>query len=91
MDKSMILELTKGGNCYTDKILMTENAEYNKCSDEVHEMLVELCKNMTEEEKRKTIWKFELAQGGLEATTADEYFKEGFKLGMILAAQNLLE
>ncbi len=91
MNKSMILELAASGNCYMDKITMAENAEYNKCLDEVHEMLEKFCEGMNETEKHETMWKFELAQGGLEATTADEYFKEGFKLGLLLGAQNFLD
>ena len=46
---------------------------------------------MTAQEKHDALWKFELAQGGMEAITADEYFKQGFKPGLILAALNFLE
>lgn len=87
----MILELAASGRCYMDKITMVENKEYNECADEVHEMLEKFCKDMSEEEKHEIMWKFELAQGGMESTTADEYFKQGFKLGLILAAQNFLD
>ncbi len=34
---------------------------------------------------------FKAAQGEVEAIIADEYFKQGFKPGLILAAQNFLE
>lgn len=91
MEKSMILELATNATCYTDKINIFDNEEYTKCSAQVDEMLEEFCKGMTEEEKRTALKNFYAAQGGLEAVTADEYFKEGFKLGLILGAQNFLE
>ncbi|MDE6504634.1 MAG: hypothetical protein K2L42_02055 [Clostridia bacterium] len=91
MDKSIILELTASGKCYFDDITMADNEAYNKCRDETNAMLENFCKDMGKEEKFETMCKFELAQGGLEAATADEYFKQGFKLGLMLGAQNFLE
>lgn len=90
MQKSMILELAGNGSCYMDDISVMENEEYQKCLKEIQEMLEKFCEGMTAQEKHDVLWKFELAQGGMEAITADEYFKQGFKLGLILAAQNFL-
>lgn len=46
---------------------------------------------MTEKEKDEIMWRFATTRGGLEEITAKEYFKRGFKLGLIIAAQNFLE
>ncbi len=91
MNKSIILELTTSGKCYFDDITMADNETYNKCRDETNAMLEHFCKDMGKEERFETMCKFELAQGGLEAATADEYFKDGFRLGLTLAAQNFLK
>lgn len=91
MNISKILELAASEESYMEKISLAENAEYKKRLKEVRNILEKFCKNLTEEEKDEALWKFETARGGLEAITADEYFKQGFKLGLILAAQNFLE
>lgn len=91
MNKSMILSLIEDGQYYLDNVNLNENKEYEKYNDEVHEMLEEFCKNLPKDKKHDVIWKFELAQGALETITADEYFKEGFKLGLIIGAQNFLD
>jgi len=91
MNKSMILELVSSGKCYMERINVLQNVDYKKSLGEVDELLDKLCEGMTEQEKHDALLKFESAQGGLEATTADEYFKEGFKLGLKLAAQNFLD
>ncbi|MDE6356242.1 MAG: hypothetical protein K2L67_03265 [Clostridia bacterium] len=54
-------------------------------------MFEKFCGEMTEKEKDEIMWRFATAQGEVEAIIADEYFKQGFKLGLILAAQNFLE
>lgn len=91
MNKSKILELAASEESYMEKINIAENAEYKKRLKEIRDMLEKFCKDMTEEEKDEALWKFEAAQSEVEAITADEYFKQGFKLGLILAAQNFLE
>ena len=80
----MILELAFGDESYTEKIKLENNEElYGLCE--------ELCKDMPEGEKRKVIDKIFFAQCGAESIAADEHFKAGFKLGLILGAQNFLE
>ena len=91
MKKSIILELVASGDCYFDDINMADSEEYKKCLSEVRDLLKEFCKGMTENEREEIMWKFETAQGGLEAATANKFFKEGFKLGLTIAAQNFLD
>ncbi|MDE6355713.1 MAG: hypothetical protein K2L67_00505 [Clostridia bacterium] len=91
MKSSMILELAASEECYMEKINISENTEYFKCFSKLREMFEKFCKNMTEEEKNETLWQLETAVGGLEEVITNEYFKHGFKLGLIIAAQNLLE
>ena len=91
MEKSLILELIANGKSYMQSINMFGNKDYKKSSDEIDEMFEKFCKGMTEEEKSEMIMQFTSAQGVIEAAVADEYFKEGFKLGLILGAQNFLD
>ena len=91
MEKSLILELIKNGKSYLNSVNMFENGDYKKSVDEIDDMFERFCNGMTEQEKSEMIMKFTSAQGGLEVAVADEYFKEGFKLGLILGAQNFLD
>lgn len=91
MNKSIILDLVFDGRAYGDNITMKHNEDYCKCNDDFYKMIEELCKDMPEEQKQKLLFDLSMAQSGLEANTADEYFKQGFKLGLIIAAQNLLD
>lgn len=91
MKKSIILELAFGDESYAEKIKLETNEEYNKNNEELYGLCEELCKDMPEEEKRKVIDKIFFAQCGAESIAADEHFKAGFKLGLILGAQNFLE
>ncbi len=91
MENSIILKLVFDGDMYGDKISMWENKEYIKCHQDFENMIENLCKDLPEEQKKKLLWDLSMAQGGLEAATADEYFKQGFKLGLTLAAQTFLD
>ncbi len=91
MDNSLILKLVFDGNCYWEKIGVSKNEEYRKNYDALNEIIEKLTKDLPEKEKKKIAWDAFLAMGGIESTTADEYFKEGFKLGLQLAVQNLLD
>ncbi len=44
---------------------MSDSEEYQKCLFEIRKMPEKFCNGMSEEEKDKTLWKFEMAQGGL--------------------------
>lgn len=88
MEKSLILELAFSGNCYADNVKISENAEYRKNNDEWYELCEELCKNMTEEETRQAMNRIFFAHCGVESVVAEEYFKEGFKFGLKMGAQN---
>ncbi|MBD5132554.1 MAG: hypothetical protein HDT28_08235 [Clostridiales bacterium] len=90
MDKSIIWDLVFSGSCYADKIKLGENKTYKKCSSEFEQKLEKLCEGMTEEEKYKLMWDITMLQGSLESEASQEYFKEGFKLGMMIAAQCFL-
>lgn len=39
MNKSIILELVTGGENYFDSVNLTENEEYRKCFEEMHNLL----------------------------------------------------
>ena len=44
-------------------------------------MLEKFCEGMTAQEEHDALWKFKLAQGGMEAITADEYLSKALSLG----------
>jgi len=90
MDKSIILKLVFDGACYGDDIKVYDNEDYRKNSDKFNELCEKLCSNLSKEEKQKIMWDLSLAHGGMESAVCDEYFKEGFRLGLILGAQNFL-
>lgn len=90
MGTDIILELAGNATCYFETVHAENKPEYIKCADEFEEILNKLCENLSEDEKREILWKLSLAQGGMESVYADEFFKAGFKLGLTLAAQNLL-
>lgn len=87
----MILELADNGTCYTDKIKLFDNAEYRKNSDDIDKICGELCKDLPDKEKHKILCDISEAICAMERIAADEFFKEGFKLGLILGAQNFLD
>lgn len=87
----MIWEIVFNSDCYGDNIVLEENEEYRKNNDELYGICEKLCKDMPEEEKRDILNKIFFAQCGAECVASEEYFKEGFKLGLILGAQNFLE
>jgi len=91
MDNSLILELIFDGNSFWEKIGVSKNEEYRKSYDALNEIIEKLTKDLPKEERQEIAWDAFLAMGGIESTTADEYFKEGFRLGLKLAAQNLLD
>lgn len=90
MDKSMILDLAFDGTCYRDGIKIVENEEYKKRNEEYYNIIENLCKHLPEEEKKKIDWDLFLALGGIESIIEEVFFKEGFKLGLIIGAQNFL-
>lgn len=91
MKKSMILELVLNGGFNGEDIKLESNEEYRKNSDELYKICEELCKDMPEEEKRDILNKIFYAQCGAESVAAEEHFKKGFKLGLIIGAQNFLD
>lgn len=46
---------------------------------------------MSKEEKHKVLWDLETAQMEMECICSDDHFKEGFKLGLLLAVQSFLD
>ncbi|MBD5584755.1 MAG: hypothetical protein HDQ88_06705 [Clostridia bacterium] len=91
MFKSLILELAGNATCYMDGILMHNIEEYQENSDKFDKIIDKLCEKLSPEDKYKTVFDLQLAMGGMEAMTADEYFKHGFRLGLIMGAQNFLD
>ncbi len=91
MRKSMILELADNPTRYKEKIDLFKIAKYKENYDKHYELCKKLCANLPDEEKRNFINEMFFAHGGMESVTADEYFKAGFKLGLIIGAQNFLD
>lgn len=91
MDKSIIRELIFSGKCYAEKIEKKESETHTKLYDELEKKFTKLCEGMTKEEKHKTLWDIDTLQAELVNTVSETYFQEGFKLGMKLAAQSLLD
>lgn len=90
MAKSIIHKLANEAG-YLDDIVMYNKKEYAKLSKDFEDIINKLCEGMTDEEKYKIIFDFDMARCGMEALTADEHFKRGFKLGLLIGAQNFLE
>ena len=88
MAESIILKLALDSN-YLDSI--PENEEYRKFSDEFYKLCDKLCEGMSEKEKYNTIWNLDMAQSGMEASMSEQYFKAGFKLGLKIAMQSLID
>ena len=91
MDKSIIRELVFSGKCYADKINMSDNETYTKSCEELEQKLKKLCEGMSKTEKYNTMWDFSSLQADIEIVTSEDYFIEGFKLGMRIAVQSLLD
>ncbi len=91
MNKSMILELAHNAYYCSEKLRLNNNKEYQKNYSALFEIFEELCKDMPDEEKREISNKIFDAHCGAEVIAADENFKEGFKLGLIIGAQNFLD
>ena len=91
MQKSMILELIKNGANYADRQQLFGIKEYWESSTDFNIIIDELCKDLSDDEKRKTLSKIFDALAGMEIVATDEFFKKGFKLGLKLGAQNLLD
>lgn len=91
MNKSIILDLVFDGRCYADKINMNNNKTYTKCYEKFEQKLKQLCEGMPKKKKDNFMWDITLLQAGIDSATSEEYFKEGFKLGMIIATQSFLD
>ena len=60
--------------------------EYGKISDECDKLYKEIEKHLNKEQ-RKNLFDLVVKDGGLEAETACTHFKEGFKLGFLIAVE----
>ena len=91
MDKSIIRELVFSGKCYAEKIERKERKAHGKYYDELEKKFAKLCEGMSKEEQHKTLWDIDMLQAELVNTVSETYFKEGFKLGLRIAIQTLLD
>lgn len=91
MKKEMILDLVFSGKCYDDRINMNDNESYNKFYEDMEQKFKKLYEDMPKEEKDSILRDIDLLQAGMESAVSEEYFKEGFKLGMLIAAQSFLD
>ncbi|MDE7167474.1 MAG: hypothetical protein K2O28_01335 [Clostridia bacterium] len=90
MQKSIILELVNNGTGHKNKPELYNNEKYFKSSIRFYNIIDEFIKDLSEDEKQKALDKIFDALGDIEGAAADESFKKGFKLGLMLAAQNFL-
>ena len=91
MHKSLIVDLVFDGRCYRDGIKLLEDKEYQKNDKAFWEIWEKLVKDLPEEERKKLDWDIFLALGGIEAAIEELFFNEGFKLGLKIGAQNLID
>lgn len=91
MKDSLILGLIMDG--YEDyyHINLFKNTNYSNNTAKIEKMFEELCKGMSEEEKLKIMRDYDEARNEIETVTSEEYFKKGFKLGLIMGVQNFLD
>lgn len=82
--KSIIEEMYFGKRGFAETIKTNEN--YWKVHDEVGVFYEKLLNELSDEQK-STLDELYSAMGGLEAEQSLEHFKEGFKLGLLLAVE----
>ena len=83
--KSIIEELYYG-NWSVENLKTSE--EYRKICDECDKLQKEIEKHLNEEQ-RKNLFDLVLKTGGLEGEAACSHFKEGFKMGLLIAFEAL--
>ena len=91
MDKSKILDIVFYDKSYVDDIKLLEDKDYKENDKTFWGICEKLLKDLPEEDKKKINSDIFFALGGMEAATRNLYFNEGFKLGLIIGAQNFLE
>ncbi len=91
MENSIIIDLAFDGGSYGENIKLLEDEEYKKNDKIIREICEKLLKDLPEEENKKISWDLFLALGGIESAIQELYFKEGFKLGLKIGAQNFLD
>ncbi len=91
MEKSLIVYLAFDGDCYRDNIKLLENEEYKKNDKIFWEICEKLLKDLPKEERKQLDYDLFLARGGIESAIEELFFKEGFKLGLKIGAQNFLD
>ena len=77
--------------CYFFNITLPDDEEYKKNDKTLREICEKLLKDLPKEENKKISWDLFLALGGIESAIQELYFKEGFKLGLKMGAQNFLD
>ena len=77
-----VIEDIYNGNWSSENFKMSE--EYSKINDECDKLYKEIEKHLNEEQ-RKNLFDLMIKSGGLEGEAACSHFKEGFKLGMLMA------
>ena len=77
-----VIEDIYNGNWSTENFKTSE--EYCKISDECDKLYKEISKHLNEEQ-RENLFNLVIKNGGLEGETGCTHFKEGFKLGMLIA------
>ncbi|MDE6597722.1 MAG: hypothetical protein K2K60_03695 [Clostridia bacterium] len=84
--KSVIEEIYYGNRGHSESI--RESEEYFKVQREVGTLCEEFDKTLTEEQ-RQVFDKIHFLLSGLEAEATATHFKEGFKLGMLVAVESM--
>ena len=91
MENSIIIDLAFDGDSYRDNIKLLEDEEYKKNDKIFWEICEKLLMNLPQEERKKIDYDLFLALGGIESAIEEIFFKEGFKLGLKIGAQNFLD
>lgn len=91
MNKDIILDLVFSGQRYADRIKIDDAETYTKCREKLEHKTKKLCKKMPKKDRDDLLWDITLLQAKIESAISEEYFKEGFKLGMTIAIQCFLD
>lgn len=91
MNKDIILDLVFSGQRYADSIKIDDAETYTKCREKLEHKIKKLCKKMPKRERDDFLWDITLLQAKIDSVISEEYFKEGFKLGMTIVIQCFLD
>ncbi len=90
MSDFLILEMASVFG-YLNNIRLDENEKYNAMAIEHEQLIKKLCASLPEDERDEVFRKLDVLHSDMLVMNNDEHFKCGFKLGLTIAAQSLLD